>query len=48
MGSMNNNNAEHAIKSLALLRRDFGGVSTEKESANIDTLIVVETASTWD
>ena len=26
----NNNNAEHAIKALALLRRDFGGVSTEK------------------
>jgi predicted RecB family nuclease len=26
----NNNNAEHAIKAFALLRRDFGGVSTEK------------------
>ena len=26
----NNNNAEHAIKSLALLRRDFNGVTTEK------------------
>jgi hypothetical protein len=26
----NNNNAEHAIKALAVLRRDFGGVSTEK------------------
>lgn len=26
----NNNNAEHAIKAFALLRRDFSGVSTEK------------------
>jgi len=26
----NNNNAEHAIKALALLRRDFSGVATEK------------------
>lgn len=26
----NNNNAEHAIKSFALLRRDFNGVTTEK------------------
>jgi predicted RecB family nuclease len=26
----NNNNAEHAIKAFALLRRDFGGVATEK------------------
>ncbi len=26
----NNNNAEHTIKSFALLRRDIGGVSTEK------------------
>ena len=26
----NNNNAEHAIKSVALLRRELGGVSTEK------------------
>lgn len=26
----NNNNAEHAIKAFALLRRDFGGVTTEK------------------
>jgi transposase IS66 family protein len=26
----NNNNAEHAIKALALLRRDIGGLSTEK------------------
>jgi hypothetical protein len=26
----NNNNAEHAIKAFAVLRRDFSGVSTEK------------------
>lgn len=26
----NNNNAEHAIKAIALLRRDFSGLSTEK------------------
>src|SRR6185369_10163616 len=26
----NNNNAEHAIKAFALLRRDFSGVGTEK------------------
>ena len=26
----NNNNAEHAVKAFALLRRDFDGLSTEK------------------
>jgi hypothetical protein len=26
----NNNNAEHAVKAFALLRRDFDGISTEK------------------
>lgn len=40
----NNNNAEHAIKAIAFLRRDLGGVSTEKGIG--DYLILVSVLET--
>jgi hypothetical protein len=37
----NNNNAEHAIKALALLRRDFSGLTTEKGVCDYAILLSV-------